>query len=1813
MNQNNQNDQGDEGYHDNGLISLEFKYNENTVAVFDYELIPQNVLEGTINADKTLAEQSFNESFNLIPDFNRQELRTVQDVNRYFLLSHINQLPPDLHNIENELNQYLEDNSDYNFGIRLINYGNVYANLTEQYYVMLLNFLSFKLLNTANNDFPVNLDESTFILSEIILRKEFLISYIRFFYAVGYRRTFTRNREEDQRAYDQAQLDLQRELGEIDENDMEVEDDEDFQFNPNVLNQNINNNQLNVINRVSRYTLDDVNHIESNRFEHNTFYIRDLNNFELWTFLGNFMHIQTLNYYKLRKIYNLSDFNNFALSRNFFKLNGFGVFFDENILDDQGNIEMNNYFKRVTDNIGRRRPILNNTIQRIAKNSEFNNIVEEGSNINNFHFIDDARRQRYIELYQFLYNEIVNENVIDETYNHKEKYFEIYKIILKNVAYDLLIIENMINVHEIVDNNERISCSINYLNHGMEGYRFINDVKFRESAKKSFCLFYLIYVISTCENIVIQDLLIKYFKFLDEIFMNRHETQELPDLFFYGQGMYLGLIYFLYSVYGGIPSAYIELDFDNLIKKLFNNRRYNNSITTFEVSILVDSIIDNDIAIPFYNLIDNNVVIQNFRETGKIKTIFPCLWDNYIRERSRINRNFYISLFNTFNIILAADWNIFKMFNDNATCEDLEEESFNALRELAIVDLIRNIFNQRDINGRFVMTQRRFIYLSKILYLVYQFAKDNFGRVNICFDMRVFSRLTFLTGIRRETFFFRNISIYGSYLTSDTDWEEFNEDNLKFIKLMNINDVERYIIGLRSAIGNRLPLYIGLYFIDGGRDNYIKKIVPINRISNRFLTAAFLDHNDNINNVNVNENERTYEYYKRVKANSRLFYAFDMRSIGGIQINMDCILANDRADVYGNYLPIKLRGYNEVLKQFAFYSQIYVPDEKVDQRYNCFYWSIHINNYYGNKVFDNEELVDIYYKYGKGTITLEKIKQFHDEYKVNIRIKKIVYVLDGLKKIKNDYKLINNKYQREITIAHIKYETYNHFFAIVPIRITKFCCQHLNLLKSEYYEIDSGSGIEIENYEIKAKTKIHRSYMDKDYTNTYKLFKGLLKQELTEFVSAYEMEEFMNNVSEVKPNINMIMNFSNVQTKNIDIKSEDANYRLKKKKSKPLIAAADSETYVDENNKLVPFCLCLVYNTYKGEIIKKSFYGPYCQRDFLYYLFEKNIREVYFHNLKFDGWLFKNFQIVDMVYHACRLYRLCILVGNGEVRKKIYFKDSLALIPTKLKNFPRMFKLENMEKELYPYNKINAEVIDNNNLDINECKSEFNDKDFIEFKNMLNNKGFINDNKIDIKSLTIYYCVRDCEILYYGLKKFEEMTMKLFNNINGLRFLTISSLSFYIMTEECFDGLNSYCGDIKKFIRMAVRGGRCMVANNKKVKVNEEIVDFDACSLYPSAMSRLYLPKGKVFGSKDKDEIKLIYKCLMDEDQIIKTNDKFISAMIIKCKIIKVGKNRSFPLLSYVEDGLSNYSNDMIGKEVYLTHIEVQDFIKYQEGEVEMLECIYWAGNKDTRMAEKIKHYYNLRAQYKKEGNQLQEVLKLFMNSSYGKTIQKDTETEDKITHKIGTDSFLKNNYGRIKEVIELNKESYWIKLDGSTSSSYIPVQIGCLILGMSKRIMNEVICTAEDNNIDVYYQDTDSIHIKRKDVESLARAFEASFGRELIGVEMGQFHVDFPLINNKETWSKKSIFLGKKCYIDCLTNIDGKEEDFIRMKGVPEKVIRNTAKDMNIQLYDLYDKMYDGEEISFDLLNSNMPSFEYQKNFGIKLREEFKRILKFK
>ena len=51
---------------------------------------------------------------------------------------------------------------------------------------------------------------------------------------------------------------------------------------------------------------------------------------------------------------------------------------------------------------------------------------------------------------------------------------------------------------------------------------------------------------------------------------------------------------------------------------------------------------------------------------------------------------------------------------------------------------------------------------------------------------------------------------------------------------------------------------------------------------------------------------------------------------------------------------------------------------------------------------------------------------------------------------------------------------------------------------------------------------------------------------------------------------------------------------------------------------------------------------------------------------------------------------------------------------------------------------------------------------------------------------------------------------------------------------------------------------------------------------------------------------------------------------------------------------------------------------------------------------------------------------------------------------------------------------------------------------------------TAQDNNIEIFYQDTDSMHLRDNDIEKLQQIYNEKYGKELIGKNMGQFHSDF-------------------------------------------------------------------------------------------------------
>ena len=162
----------------------------------------------------------------------------------------------------------------------------------------------------------------------------------------------------------------------------------------------------------------------------------------------------------------------------------------------------------------------------------------------------------------------------------------------------------------------------------------------------------------------------------------------------------------------------------------------------------------------------------------------------------------------------------------------------------------------------------------------------------------------------------------------------------------------------------------------------------------------------------------------------------------------------------------------------------------------------------------------------------------------------------------------------------------------------------------------------------------------------------------------------------------------------------------------------------------------------------------------------------------------------------------------------------------------------------------------------------------------------------------------------------------------------------------------------------------------------------------------------------------------------------------------------------------------------------------------------------------------------------------------------------------------------------------------------------------MSKRIMNEVMCTAEDNDIGIYYQDTDSMHIENDKIQLLAEKFKERFGRELIGKELGQFHNDFDELTNNPI-SIKSYFLGKKAYIDKLTNDNGEIAYHIRMKGVTNTCITLQAiKQFNNDPMELYKHLSEGKKINFNLTDVKA-KFKNNKNRTISNITDFKLSVK--
>jgi hypothetical protein len=231
-------------------------------------------------------------------------------------------------------------------------------------------------------------------------------------------------------------------------------------------------------------------------------------------------------------------------------------------------------------------------------------------------------------------------------------------------------------------------------------------------------------------------------------------------------------------------------------------------------------------------------------------------------------------------------------------------------------------------------------------------------------------------------------------------------------------------------------------------------------------------------------------------------------------------------------------------------------------------------------------------------------------------------------------------------------------------------------------------------------------------------------------------------------------------------------------------------------------------------------------------------------------------------------------------------------------------------------------------------------------------------------------------------------------------------------------------------------------------------------------------------------------------------------------------------------------------------------------------------------------------------------------------------------------ETYIRRNYGAIHSIVKINETKSVVKSHKPVDNHFVPVQAGVEVLSWSKRIMNEVMCLAEDIGINIYITDTDSMHLPEADVPRLEKAFFEKYGRELNGKQLGQFHPDFEFHKDKEENEKykdvhsvELIALGKKAYLDRLEAThketgEVKQSLHIRMKGVPSSCIEHLAAPNNKQwdnperiqkVRDLYFQLLHGEKLEFDLTMGGIKAcFESCRNFTVRSRDKFPRKIKF-
>ena len=281
----------------------------------------------------------------------------------------------------------------------------------------------------------------------------------------------------------------------------------------------------------------------------------------------------------------------------------------------------------------------------------------------------------------------------------------------------------------------------------------------------------------------------------------------------------------------------------------------------------------------------------------------------------------------------------------------------------------------------------------------------------------------------------------------------------------------------------------------------------------------------------------------------------------------------------------------------------------------------------------------------------------------------------------------------------------------------------------------------------------------------------------------------------------------------------------------------------------------------------------------------------------------------------------------------------------------------------------------------------------------------------------------------------------------------------------------------------------------QKLDVDDVMMDFDATSLYPSAM----WDEKSVY---PKIETGFAFKLHMNNVYVEAFNNQTFNQDGDESGILRI-KYYNPPSLLYqhlpVKEKVKNIEvNRMRNGYVIdtLTSVDICEIVKIGGKIIQIYEGVLYRENfKVSPFRKVIEKLFSLRQKYKDEHNDLmQRLVNLIMNSLYGVQIRKDIDQ----SYKCKSQHWMETEYDEnVLDYWRLPNGNYIVKLkkdDGLESDNdvknILPSHLGAFILTNSKRIMNNFI--REINgfyNNSIYYGDTDSLYIEKKYWDVLDKA----------------------------------------------------------------------------------------------------------------------------